>query len=253
VWTNVNAAGTLGAVLFRAGSLAVSSNSGFNADNAGYAGGLTNWFYHGFGPGGGYKGGTAQGGGGGNGGTGGLHYAAGPYGHPYGNATNANRHGSGGGLSGNSSRWLLPAGGGGGVIWIQSAGGVRMDGTLKADCVRVANYNGGGSGGGILVQAVGAFNGAPGALISARGGDGATYNTGGGAGGRVAVWQRMPEAVRDHIMAGNVSIKRYFTATSSPSYTGVVRVDGGTGTVAGGLGTVLFLSGKHSGALITIQ
>jgi hypothetical protein len=254
VVNSVNASNTLGAALFRVGSLIVTSNSGFNANYAGYAGGKTNWFFHGLGPGGGYQG-SISAGGGGHGGTGGLCLAAGPYGLPYGSATNANTYGSGGSMSGNSVRWPFAAGAGGGVIWIQSAGDVIMDGALKADGQSIVTYNGPGAGGGILVQAAGDFSGAPGALISAQGGDGMTYNTGGGGGGRVAIWRRVPPSLRDQIACGGPVQDQYAVTNAIPEFKGDVWARGGTGTVFGTSGTVLFLTGVPlaRGIVVTIR
>lgn len=243
VWSNTSSNNTLGAVLFRMASLLVASNAGFNADGAGYSGGKTNWFFHGFGPGGGYMVGVGSAGGGGYGGTGGYFYAAGYYGKPYGSATNSNRHGSGGGLSGDSRRWVNAVGNGGGVIWIQAAGDVTMDGTLRADGESYNAYNGGGSGGGILVQAGSNVTGASWALLSARGGDAVNYNSGGGGGGRIAIWRRMPAGLRDQLYQGTAAKKRIETQGSWTEFAGNTWVTGGTGSVLGTKGTALFLTG----------
>lgn len=248
VWTNRNTNNTLGAVLFRVGSLTISSNAGFNANFAGYAGGYSNQWstnaFYGHGPGGGlFR--PNQAGGGGYGGTGGIIYATGHYGKPYGSATNANVHGSGGGLSGDVRRWPGPAGSGGGAIWIQALGDVTMNGTMKADGgVPAVIYNGAGSGGGILVQAAGKFTGDSGALLSAAGGPLITaYNNGGGGGGRIAIWRKMPADLRDALYLGAAARDRYVVATSCVDFAGGIAVDGGTGSVMGTKGTALFITG----------
>jgi hypothetical protein len=247
VWTNWNTNNTLGAVLFRVGSLTVTTNAGFNADNLGYSGGRSNILstnaFYGCGPGGGFY--AAQVGSGGYGGFGGYYQtnASSFYGKPYGSATNANRHGSGGGMQSDTRRWPGPAGHGGGLIWIQASGDVTLDGTLRANGQTNTAYNGAGSGGGILVQAAGKFTGAPGSLLIARGGSASTYNAGGAGGGRIAVWRKMPADLRDALYLGAAARDRYVVATSCVDFAGGIAVDGGTGSVMGTKGTALFITG----------
>lgn len=64
VSSNLKTNDAMGAVLFRMNNLMISSNSGFNVESAGYAGGNATDHFHGYGPGGGYSGGGKAGGGG---------------------------------------------------------------------------------------------------------------------------------------------------------------------------------------------
>ena len=99
----------------------------------------------------------------------------------YGDFTNPNELGSGGGGS-TSSGWH--GGNGGGLVRI-TAGSIQLDGEIRADGGN-SNY-GGGSGGGIYIN-MGSLSGAAG-KITANGGTGSSYYGGaGGGGGRIAVY-----------------------------------------------------------------
>jgi hypothetical protein len=76
---------------------------------------------------------------------------------------------------------------GGGLIRIDASRTVQMDGLLTADGQYVAGDRGGGAGGGIYIRCR-TFAGS--GVIRARGADaGTTVNSGGGGGGRIAVWR----------------------------------------------------------------
>lgn len=122
----------------------------------------------------------------------------------YGDQTNPNEFGSGGGGDSGS-----PGGNGGGLVRI-NAGTISLDGSIVAPS---GYYGGGGSGGGIRIDA-GILSGA--GLIYARGG-GSPNNRGGGGGGRIALY------------CGSITLPSSNVAAS-----------GGSGSASGKAGTVFF-------------
>ena len=152
-----------GSVLFRMGHLNISTNAGFDASGRGWAGGyLTN----GYGLGCGLVTGTITTAGGGYGGLG-VNGALKPSGAIYGSTNAPLTPGSGGGIN------TAKAGNGGGLVRLEVAGTVTLNGAIKADGMRDGSLqpsgNGGGSGGGIYIQCrdiAGTTNG----LLSAKGG-----------------------------------------------------------------------------------
>ena len=98
----------------------------------------------------------------------------------YGEITNPNELGSGGGGRSDS-----PAGNGGGLIRI-TAQSIQLDGSIIADGGSGSAYSGGGSGGGIHIDA-NSLSGA--GKITANGGNGNSgWYAAGGGGGRIAVY-----------------------------------------------------------------
>jgi hypothetical protein len=186
--TDARDTNALGAV-FSFGGLTISSNSGFNADSAGWAG--AQYAYnnawneqYGFGLGGG----RYAGGGGGHGGTGG--YANVTYGRTYGGSNAPAFPGSGGACAYFYTNQARFGGAGGGLIRIGVNGTFTLDGTLTANASGGSTYgSGGGSGGGIYVVCK-TFSGAAYMTIRANGGNapGGGYS---GGGGRVAIWRRV--------------------------------------------------------------
>ena len=156
-------------------NLTVATNGSINVDTKGWIGAPMTG--SGRGPGGG-AGSAGGGGGGGYGGAGGS---------PGGGATNgtpdtADAPGSGGGWA---SNWgSAPGGAGGGVIRIEAAGMVTVNGTLTANGGSVTDA-GGGAGGGIYI-ACDVFAGT-GGVVRANGGASGSTHGGGGGGGRIAV------------------------------------------------------------------
>jgi len=118
--------------------------------------------------------------GGSHGGLGGM-YSTGAVNAAYGDLTNPDDPGSGGGGYTSPN----PGGNGGGLVRI-TAGTLTLDGSIVADGGKGYGtyHGGGGSGGGVLIN-VGNLSG--GGTISARGGAGSTYYSSGGGGGRIAI------------------------------------------------------------------
>ena len=215
-----------GSVFFQVGNLTVASNGGFNADASGFAGGgvTQNGYGDLNGRGKSHNGvGDTMGNGAGYGGNGGGD--AGYFGTTYGSANAPTLPGSGGSGRGQSASI---GGTGGGLVWVQAANQVTINGLLSANGQTVL-YAGGGSGGGIYVRCR-RFGGTSG-ILSANGGGSLTPGGaavgGGGGGGRIAV----------------VSAANY--------YTGATNVLGGTGTVFGATGTVVF--GTIMGTVYTMH
>ncbi len=176
-----------GAPLFSVGRLAVDAGGRINADSRGYGGA---WFAatNGLGPGGGrLAGGGGYGGSGGNGSVAG--YAGGL---AHGTAAAPVDPGSGGG----SAYGTMMAGAGGGLVRIESAGAVTVNGSISANggAVRpgMDTGSGGGSGGGVHIRC-GVFAGTNGAIAAGGGAGGDVYG-GGGGGGRIAIVATNAEA-----------------------------------------------------------
>jgi len=172
-----------GSVFFPVGNLYVDSGGGFNADHRGYRGGLApqdGGPTVGWGPG---RGNLSRGGG--YGGPGGG--ASGSYGQVYGSEEHPTEPGSGGGGDGGNP-WR--AGGyGGGLIWVEAADRIVLDGTMTANgqIGQGDSATGGGSGGGIYLRCR-RFEGS--GILRANGGSGHGGTTGtSGGGGRIAVWR----------------------------------------------------------------
>jgi|GEM_PF-888749 len=232
-WVYPRSQATNGApVLFRMSNLVVSADSGFNADGLGYNVSA--------GPGKGQVGGSPHNSGGGYGGRGGDSDTL-VGGNTYGNTNYPVCPGSGGGRYDDSS------GRGGGLIWIETDRDIQLDGRLSADGQNGGAYNGGGSGGAIMVRCGGRLTGGTNAVIRARGGArGSGYTTiGGGGGGRVAVWIQAAESEKPRILAGD---KHRLVFTNSWKYFfGTMSATNGTSyknppdPAAPGPGTALFL------------
>jgi hypothetical protein len=211
-----------GSALCRFGNLIVATNAGFRADRTG--------FFSMRGPG---KGAVAggRGGGAGYGGKGGRGSDAGSLGgQPYGSSNAPVDCGSGGGTVNNGTTSAADYGGrGGGLVRIEAAGQVKLDGTLSCAGETMptgAQASGAGSGGGIFLQCrrltgVGAF--------TANGGAGRATIGGGGGGGRIAVY-----------------------ATGGGAFTGTFSANGGTGYESGALGSIVYES-RSSGTVMLIR
>ena len=174
--------------LFRVGGLSIAggANGGFNARGRGYQGGNHTGLAGGQGPGGGGAAVGNSAAGGGYGGSGGWARAVSPGGITYGSSNAPVQPGSGGARCGGQ----YSGGEGGGLVRIEAAGSVAINGTIDArgtDCQY--DHDGAGSGGGIYL--VCRFLSGNGSLRA----DGAGYqaatasrNGGDGGGGRIAVW-----------------------------------------------------------------
>ena len=274
-----------GAPKFEVADLVVSSGGKFSAQRRGFAGahGYDNgssvyWNYKfvGYGPTPGYcntksvwqgytfpDGSTVSGqyaSGGSHGGLGGLSTATNK-------TTAAYNH-----LSDDEWRPLLPGSGagagpmsygngaGGGVICVEAANHIQVDGEINADGDKGYTINGmggeptaGGAGGSIFLSSK-TFAGAATGVLSARGGDIGNNDSvadrfGAGGGGRIAVWTG--EKYRGKI--NSTSVLKYTTAAECPDcdFLGTATAAGGVnsyatletecGTLNGGDGTVRFV------------
>jgi hypothetical protein len=170
-----------GAPLFQCANLWVETGSGFDADGRGFA--------RSEGPGAGTDAGTAPGGGGAHGGRGGDASSWVIGGQPYGDRYLPIRPGSGGGNTTSAN-----GGPGGGVIRIQAAGRIQINGVLTANGTAGGSFagreGGGGAGGSILLIGQ-TFTGTNGS-ITANGGmayaNATNTGAGGGGGGRIALY-----------------------------------------------------------------
>jgi hypothetical protein len=184
-------------------------------------------------------------GGGGYGGFGGKGASA------VGGTTNGNPYapvspGSGGGVNTSGDR-SQGAGFGGGVVLVDADGEVRINGQIRAGGNRgtgSASYSGAGSGGAILIRCQ-TLTGTTNAVISADGGDRGHDLTGGGGGGRVAVWHgsRMPDSVVVRLMNGELPGSVLVTDQPSAFEGAVSATNGinGSKTPLATTGTVVFL------------
>ena len=179
--------------------LTVDAGGRIDVSSNGFAGGVHIDHENGWGPQGG-----AHDAGGGYGGSGGIGYFGSAGGSTYGSSNAPVDPGSGGGYD--SSAWV-DGGHGGGAIWVEVSGVINLNGTMTANGGTPAgNYGGGGSGGSIYLSC-GRFSGSGGTL-SAKGGNGslafpANNATGGGGGGRIAVWRvRDDSAIVTNVIGG---------------------------------------------------
>ncbi len=237
-WLYTYAEPTNGAIMrIRVGGNAViASTGGINGDYRGYISKTGNLN----GPGAGRGNSSGGGYGGKGGGTAG--------GAVYGDPAAVPRHpGSPGGAypGGASGGWQ--SGTGGGAIQLLSAGTVVLDGTLSANGSQGVYPNApGGSGGAILV--VGRKVSGAG-LLSANGGTGLT---GGGGGGRIAVWHKTSleqfDAIYGSLNLNNVTI----SDTPPTGFTGTYAVNTAGATV-GQPGTAVFCLAPPLATVIVVR
>lgn len=217
-----------GSVFMTANRVSVQAGGSITATARGYAGGPYTGTYGGFGDGGG-----GRRNGGGYGGTGGVYSVANGRGLPYGSADAPVQCGSGGGRENSNA---FP---GGGLVWLQAAGPVHVDGSITANSLGYTSANACGSGGGVLVECRN-LTGA--GTISANGGNnGSTSGTAGaGGGGRVAVWYgRVAPEKRAAFYAGEAaSVKGVRYTPDVPGFEGSLTATGGGGYYPGTPGTV---------------
>jgi hypothetical protein len=173
-----------------------------------------------------YTNGFETGAGGGYGGYGGHGAAGGIGGNSYGSATQPSQAGSAGASTLGSSPQDL-GGPGGGLLEFTVSGTLQVDGKITANGYPgVGQASGGGSGGGMLLNAKIL---AGGGVISANGGAGESMLGGGGGGGRVAV------------------------QVSSNLFAGQITAYGGPGFVGGGAGTVYLQPANSAYAQIVVD
>ena len=220
-----------GSAWFRVGALTVAdTNSGVSADLGGFLGGPQG--IKGFGPQAGGASGSSGCGGGGYGGRGGGTYFPG---NTYGSSNAPLDAGSGGG----GAEWFGGRGGcGGGAVRVEARGTVTLNGILSANGGNAEYRGAGGGAGGSVYIVCRRFNGSATGTLRAKGGNGdplAGYTSGGGGGGRIAIWR-----VSDG-SSGTVSTN----VSGGTSYLGSPPTNGAPGTVVWGLlpapGTAVFL------------
>lgn len=228
-----------------AGSFTVADGGLVSAENRGFAGGYNDSYagthHFGYGPGGGSNPDWyCQGGG--HGGAGGLEGRKDAT-YDYGSHVNDGEYtpalaGSGGAATG----WSRQAAGGG-VVHVEAAGAIVVDGTINVDGQASANIRGGAGAGGTIYLKCAAFSGASTGVLSAKGGDaydvavGVSYygQSGAGGGGRIAVWTGCD-------WNGNVNSSRLTKGTvpdglAGFSYLGSVSVAGGASEMSVAKGT----------------
>jgi hypothetical protein len=241
-----------GSPRFRCRDLLVQAGGAFRADARGYV----EIYGPGKAPYGGAPNGSPTGAGGaGHGGPGGKsanNYAGGV---AYGSARLPVTPGSSGGYCANAGR----GGSGGGLIRIRVERTATINGVLNANGADggfddLSRAPGGGSGGAIQLVAGGAVRGGSTGFLTAVGGNSGdpTHGAGGGgAGGRIAVWQFVPDAFYDQILAGDFS--QAISNSVPGQFAGSWTVDGGQGFVDGGNGSVVFYRAPPSGTLFLIR
>ena len=223
-----------GAPLFTVGSLTVESNALFTASRLGFASGSATVFLEGtkistgLGPGGGMcnSPGTMYAGGG-HGGRGSCTNTLANSGKVYDDPLRPVLAGSGGGgLHTTFGRCF-----GGGAIRVKASGAIVVDGTVSADGETDAKtYAGAGAGGSILFDCR-TFSGNENGLLSACGGSGMGLSngrvSGGGGGGRIAVWTGKPWEPGVRIRHLTVSDEPIASRKDGSVYLGRTAVDGG--------------------------
>lgn len=209
-----------GSVRFEVDSLTVTAGGGFYATGRG--------FTYGYGPGKGtYS--ASRSGGGGHGGKGGLGTSAGSFGGPVNGSSNApvlpGSTGAGDGT--------YDGGHGGGVIWINAANSVTLNGTMRSDgTISHTSSGGGGAGGSIFVLCSSFTGGANGSLRACGAApvihSSNKYLAGGGGGGRVAVAIGLSDANKQDLVQGN-TIDRLYAYPDHDAFNGSAAVTGGVG------------------------
>ena len=231
-----------GPTKIEAQTVRVDTNAGIRAHGRGYAAAT--------GPGKGGNGASGRGGGAGYGGVGGIGSTSGANGGPTYGYTNAPAApGSGGGQP--------DAGQGGGLVWINAAGIVTVDGTIDAKGRRGFGLGGGGSGGAIFIDCS-SFDGGTDALLTTQGGEGDSTHGGGGGGGRIAVWWGMTALQRQALLAdpdNPAVLPKLVTASTLETFLGTATATNGlAGYTPGVPGTVVFLTvPPPSGTLILVR
>lgn len=179
-------------------NLTIAENSGVDADSAGFRGGTADNDAAGPGAGGGT--GNVRGGGGGHGGQGGVSQSGLPGGITNGFVFTPKWPGSGGGAMNHLGRPGDDNGYGGGMIRLDVADTLELHGTLRANGGGGSWRGGAGAGGAIFVTARNLVSSMT-AKLEAAGGEGLPAFSGGGGGGRIAVWIDVPQIVREQTMA----------------------------------------------------
>lgn len=194
---------------------------------------------------------------------------------PYDDALRPSQPGSGG--AGND--WTLCGGAGGGVVYVEAKGVVRVDGEINANGWHGSGYRTSGGAGGAVFLRGSSFAGGETGVISAKGSrggpgsdtsDGTAWSNahpdrihyywmleGAGAGGRIAIWTGLNPDVQSH-----VSLRK---ATTCEGFLGTITAAGGVNpggnmidtygeNINGEDGTVWFVNGVPSpGAMLMLR
>ncbi len=258
-----------GSPYFALGNLAIANGGGISAYGRGFAGGRAFYYindiryynssYNAFGPGAGFPGGSlpTYGGGGGYGGKGGWGGKAGATGGvANGSANFPMAAGSGG--AGSFSSSVRHTGVAGGLVRLEIAGLLTLDGSVTAsgDTVGDASIRSGGAGGGINIICHD-FSNAATAQLTANGAS-AAGDCGGGGGGRIAFWRGVSRGMRTRYLDGQ-EVRTVRVSTNQPDwFAGSVSVARGTGItntppVCSDPGTIRFIEYVRDGAMFSIS
>ena len=240
---------TGGSVFFEVQELRVSATGKIDANGRGFSGGVGT--QNGYGPGRGiFKGWPSdRGGAGGYGGRGATSsYTVEAKGGPaYGEVNAPRLCGSGG-----AGKTDATGGFGGGLLWMRIINAAVVDGVVSANGTAPSSLCGDGSGGGIFLDC-GSFSGS--GAISANGGMIAGTSGAHGGGGRIAVWQGVPDYYRAKYLAGRFGgavVTNLPPATFTGSATAACGTVGSTGEKAAP-GTVVFLTAPPLASVIVVR
>jgi len=217
-----------GSIKILVSNLTIRAGGSLNANDRGFAGGLTTSVRTGLGPGGGRD----QISGGGYGGSGG----GGSGGYVYGSSNAPLTPGSGAGYGAEGEGgW---PGAGGGLVWAEASGAITLNGTVLASCSKSSgSKRNGGSGGGIFLAA-GSFSGS--GALAANGGGSDTYG-GNGGGGRISVAIGFDQSQLADLKAGT-TVSGLFASDTYQDFTGTLSATAGAGGAGGAAGTKRFLT-----------
>lgn len=235
-----------GSPVFQVMDMIVDATAGFNAVGRGY--GVNQ------GPGTATLGGADNSSGGGHGGKGGM----GSNGYTPGSANgSSNAPVEAGSGSGNCYYGLYQTGKGGGVIWLEVAGTLTLDGALNASGGSAIDAHGAGGAGGSILVIARRFASGGGSSLLANGGNGGANGSGsgagggGGGGGRIALWVGYrPASVYKYVSLGHGAIPEEYT-----QFMGTISVNSGWGYYNGSPngaepGTALLLLGGDGPVLM---
>lgn len=204
------------------GSATLQAGGGISLDRQGYPGG------QGTGAGGSsaYPGAGNTGGGGGHAGFGGVSAFGARGGNAYDLVSSPAYPGSGGGAGIGAPPYNL-GGPGGGALHLTVSGPLILDGRISADGGQGVGFGSGGGSGGSLWLTLGKISGA--GVISANGGPGDLPYGGGGGGGRIAI------------------------TCNTNQFNGTIAARGGVGATCGGAGTIYTKLNNSNAAQISMD
>lgn len=233
-----------GSVLLTARTAAIDAGSSLNANLLGFSAGVSTHL-SGYGPGGGPYHQGYRGGGAGHGGKGGRSAVNVSAGVANDSLLAPTLPGSGAASGG---------GAGGGTIWLRTSEAVTVNGTLTAN--GSSSGMGGAAGGSIFIDCR-SLDGS--GALRADGGSStdSSLRTGGGGGGRIAVWTRVTPAARERILRNDT--RGVILLEALETFSGTTSVTNGAGHNSGipeeysQPGTVVFLTLPPSGTVLAIR